>query len=410
MRLAVFTNQFPSRTSTFFARDMRALIEAGIEVDVFAIYPSEPQLWTYVPDILSADVLGRDRVHHLTLGRGLGALNPWRLLKAPGFLRDTALIGSAAARFGPVVLAKSLYAALLAWTWARDFGRQYDHVMAYWGNFPGTCAFLFHRLLGRQIPFSLWLHAQIDLYETPVFLSEKLLYADNVVTICEFNRRYIAAHYPAIYERIEHKIHVNYRGLDLSEFPFEANHRSARRVLAVGRLSPEKGYHNLLRAVAQLLGQGIEVELEFVGDGPERRSLVELAEHLRIADAVTFRGWLTFEDVRRAMLGAAVLAQPSTIEGLPTSVEEAMALGTPVVGSSVGGIPELLDQGRCGTLVPPSDVGALTDALQSMLTNPGLRLCYAQRARRRAEQMLDLWRNGALLADQLRSTRARAAA
>ncbi|HEX9704684.1 MAG TPA: glycosyltransferase [Gemmatimonadales bacterium] len=409
MRLAVFTNQFPGRTSTFFARDMRALIEAGLEVDVFAIYPSEPRLWTYVPDILSESVLGRERVHHLTLARGLRSLNPWRLLQTPRFLRDTALIGSAAARFGPVVLAKSLYAAMLAWTWARDFGRQYDHVMAYWGNFPGTCAFLFHRLLGREIPFSLWLHAQIDLYETPVFLSEKLLYADKIVTICEFNRRYIATHYSAIYERIESKIHVNYRGLDLREFPYEANHRCVRRVLAVGRLSPEKGYDNLLRAVARLLGQGIEVELEFVGDGPERRSLVELADHLRIAHAVTFRGWLTFEDVRRAMLGAAVLAQPSSIEGLPTAVEEAMALGTPVVGSNVGGIPELLDQGRCGALVPPGDVGALTDALRALLTNPGLRLCYAERARQRAEVMLDLWTNGARLADQLRSTPARAA-
>ncbi len=404
MRLAVFTNQFPGYVNTFFARDIRALIEAGIEVEVFPIYPHDPRLWAYVPEILNERVLARDRVHHLSPARGLGSLNPWRVLTSTQFLRDTAAIGYSAVRFGPVALAKSLYAALLAWAWARDFGRRYDHVLAYWGNFPGTCAYLFHRLAGRRIPFTLLLHAQIDLYETPVFLEQKLLYAHSIITICEFNRRFLQAHYGPIYERIAHKIHVNYRGLDLGEFPYRPDQRSPRRVVAVGRLSKEKGYHHLLRAVAELLRRGVDVELELVGEGPERASLTALADELRITPKVTFRGWLVFDEVRRAMLQAAVLAQPSLIEGLPTVVEEAMALGTPVVGSRVGGIPELLDEGACGMLVPPGDVPALVDALEALLTNPARRLTYAARARQRAEQLLDLWRNGARLADQLRST------
>ncbi|MGH7568144.1 MAG: glycosyltransferase family 4 protein [Gemmatimonadales bacterium] len=403
MRLAVFTNQFPGHVNTFFARDMRALIEAGIEIDVFAIYPQDPRLWTYVPEILNERVLARDRVHHLSLGRSLSSLNPWRLLRSSRFLRDVAAIGYAAARFGPVVLAKSLYAALLAWAWARDFGHQYDHVLAYWGNFPGTCAYLFHRLAGRPIPFTLVLHAQIDLYENPVYLTQKLLYAHSIITICEFNRQFLQAHYGPIYEQIAHKIQVNYRGLDLGEFPYRPDQRSPRRVVAVGRLSKEKGYDHLLQAVAELLRRGVDLELELVGEGPERAALTALAARLRITHKVTFRGWLVFADVQRAMLRAAVLAQPSLIEGLPTVVEEAMALGTPVVGSRVGGIPELLDEGACGMLVPPGDVPALVDALEALLTDPARRLTYAERARRRAEQQLDLWRNGARLADQLRS-------
>lgn len=402
LRLAVFTNQFPGQVSTFFARDMRALIEAGIEVDVFAIYPHEPHLWAHVPEILDERILPRDRVHHLSLTRALATLDPFRVIRSPRFLRDTVAIGSAAARFGPVVLAKSVYAALLAWAWAREFGPRYDHVLAYWGNFPGTCAYLFHRLAGRKIPFTLCVHAQIDLYENPAYLEQKLLYADNIVTICNYNVQFLREHYAGIYERIADRIHVNYRGLDLREFPYRPDGRSDRRILAVGRLSKEKGYDDLLRALAELLGRGIDVELELVGDGPERDALTNLADQLRIRHKVTFRGWLLSDDVRDAMLRATVLAQPSTIEGLPTVVEEAMALGTPIVGSRVGGIPELLDEGRCGILVPPRNVRVLADALQTMLADPALRLTYAQRARARAEEMLDMWRNGSRLADLFR--------
>src|SRR5437660_1770577 len=67
MRLAVFTNKFPHRISTFFARDMRALIDAGIELDIFPFYPLEPDLWRYVPDILNEKVLPRTRIHHIDL-------------------------------------------------------------------------------------------------------------------------------------------------------------------------------------------------------------------------------------------------------------------------------------------------------------------------------------------------------
>jgi glycosyltransferase involved in cell wall biosynthesis len=104
------------------------------------------------------------------------------------------------------------------------------------------------------------------------------------------------------------------------------------------------------------------------------------------------------------MHAATLLAQPSLIEGLPTVVEEAIALGTPVVGSRVGGLPELLDHGRCGIVVPPADSMALADGLQTMLAHPAARLAYAERARAHAEETLDMWTNGVRFADTLRGT------
>lgn len=98
-----------------------------------------------------------------------------------------------------------------------------------------------------------------------------------------------------------------------------------------------------------------------LGDGPEAGALKALAGELGIADRVTFCGYIPFSDVRAAMSRAMVLVHPSDGlgDGLPNVLREAMAVGTPVIASRVAGIPEALDDGRCGALVPPKDVGAL---------------------------------------------------
>jgi colanic acid/amylovoran biosynthesis glycosyltransferase len=404
MRIAVFTNMFPSMVNTYFARDMRALIEAGLDIDIFAIYPLAAQYWVYVPDVLGEHVLPRDRVHHATVRAALQAVRPAGLLGFPGFLRDAAAIGASGVRCGPVPLAKTVYVVPLAWAWAREFGQRYDHVLAYWGGYPGTCAYFFHRFAGRPIPFSMYLHARTDLYGPQPLLRRKLLYADSIISISHYNRRFLQQEYGDIFGRIDHKIHINYRGVDFQEFPYRPLGRLPHRVLAVGRLDKEKGYDYLLRAAAALWRRGVDLELEFVGDGPERAALPRLATRLGIRDRVTFRGWLRFDEVREAMHRATILANPSREDALPTVIEEAMALGLPVIASRVQGTPELLDQGRCGVLVPPHDVGALADGIGSLLAAPALRVRYAELARQHAERILDLWRNGARLADHLRAT------
>src|SRR5690349_24552665 len=107
MRLAVFTAEFPGRINTFFARDMCALIRAGVEIDIFPIHPLRPQFWPAVPDYLNDRVLPRDRVHHISPLAGLSPSRraPWR--KRLRYLADTAIVRGSALRFGPEVLIKS---------------------------------------------------------------------------------------------------------------------------------------------------------------------------------------------------------------------------------------------------------------------------------------------------------------
>jgi colanic acid/amylovoran biosynthesis glycosyltransferase len=412
VRLAVFTTHYPARGATFFRRDMSALQAAGVEVEVFPIYPEDPTLWESGRDILGADAIPRASVRHIGIGRSLRQ-PPWPPRKAGRFVRDAVAVSASAMRLGIGPLVRSAYVMTKGWGWAARNRDRYDHVLAYWGNYAGTGAYVFHRLIERPIPFSIWLHAGTDLYSKRkrVFLRQKIQYADNVITCCEFNRRFMEDLYPDLVGEISQKTHVCYHGLDLAAFPFVPDSRPPRRIIAVGRLARFKGFDYLLRAAQRCRQRGVEVDVELVGDGPESGALKALAGELGIAEHVTFRGYIPFSDVREAMSRSTILVHPSDGlgDGLPNVLREAMAVGTPVIASRVAGIPEALDDGRCGTLVPPKDVNALAHAIETLLGDEGMRGRFATLGRRRTEELFDLTRNGVRLAERLRSTTRRVA-
>jgi colanic acid/amylovoran biosynthesis glycosyltransferase len=405
MRLAVFTNRFPNQLSTFFARDMRALINAGVSIDVFPFYPVEEELWSCVPEILNESILPKNRVHHISLKESFQFARPIKRTLLT-FCREMAAINFSAAKFGASRLAKTNYVSLKALAWAQRYKDDYDHVLAYWGNYAATCAYMFNRLLDRPVPFSMFLHAGMDLYEGQVFLKEKLLYANNIFVVCEFNKVFLSQRYSDIFPEISGKIHKYHLGLDLSEFKYESKSRSGNKILAVGSLEKYKGFDYLLRAGQIISSRGLEFQIEIIGEGKEKNSLERLATELKIENRVKFLGWLPFDEVRTAMTRATVLVHPSSGLGdaVPTVIKEAMAVGTPVIASRIAGIPELLDEGRCGILVAPQDSQAIADAIEKLFTQESLRLCYADAARRYAEDTFDLWRNGQQLAGLLSRT------
>ena len=407
MRLAVFTNQFPSRLAPFFARDMRALLEAQVDLDVFPLYPLDPEEWAYVPDTLNDRILPRDRVHHISLGASVGAPRWESLNRLPRFLRDAVELETGALRYGVTSLAKTAYLALKAWAWAQRFG-DYDHILAYWGSYVASCAYMFHRLTDPRIPFSMYARADADLYRTPIHLAKKMLYADNVFLICDFNRRYIRTKYDSIFPRLESKLHVQYSGLDPDDAPFEPAGRPPHTVLTVGRFVHLKGYHNVIHAVHALRRRGIAVKLELIGGGEEEPELRRLADVLGVGRDVTFRGWLGPDEVLRAMRQATVFVHPPVaLDAMPTVIMEAMAVGTPIIASDVAGIPELLDSGRCGVLVPPGDVAALAQVIATLLADASMRMGYARAARSHLEGPFNLRQNGWRLAEHLRATQRR---
>ncbi len=153
---------------------------------------------------------------------------------------------------------------------------------------------------------------------------------------------------------------------------------------SVGRLSREKGYDLLLRALPALP----DATAILVSDGPEREHLAGLADELGVASRVIMPGWV--EDPRSWLSTYDVFVQPSRMESFPLSILEAMLASRPVVATDVGGVSELVVEGETGLLVPPEDPEALAGALGSLLGDPARRQRMGEAGRTRATRDFSL--------------------
>jgi glycosyltransferase involved in cell wall biosynthesis len=405
VRLAVFTAEYPARNAADLERDLRGLVETGLTVEVFATRRLNAGLWRYTLDLLGEERLPRNRLHHLGAGKALGPAARTAARRPLTSLAIAARALGTAVRRGPSSLARSSTALPKAWAWAAAFQGRFDHVLAYRCGESAACAYAFHRLLPRPVPFTLWLHDEGELTGGPASLRPLLRYADRILTCCESFRGKLERRHGAAVPHLDTKTQVCHHGLDPHDTPFRPGGRPPRRVVTVGHLGRHRGHDFLLHAVHALYARGTDVSLEVVGDGSELEPLRALAAELGIADRVRFYGWLPPADVRQALLDATVLAHPTLKpgHGVPGAIREAMALGTPVIASRVAGAREALE-GGCGVLVPAGDAMALADAIEALLREPARRLTMAGVARHRVETRFNLWRNGARLAELLRYT------
>jgi glycosyltransferase involved in cell wall biosynthesis len=157
---------------------------------------------------------------------------------------------------------------------------------------------------------------------------------------------------------------------------------------AVGRLHTEKGLPFLLEAFRPFLHEHPRAVLLLAGDGPERERLQEQAEGLRVAARVRFLG--TVLSPWEVLAAADIFVLPSVHEGMPNALLEAMAASLPVVATAVGAVPEMVEDGREGFIVPPGDPVALTGALERLAWSADLRKEMGTRARRKAADAYSL--------------------
>ena len=139
-------------------------------------------------------------------------------------------------------------------------------------------------------------------------------------------------------------------------------------VSIIGRLTSQKGHRYFLESANRILEVLPETRFLIVGDGPLREDLESLSLSLGIAQAVRFLGYR--QDVATLMGMSDVIVMSSLREGLPYVLLEALALARPVVGTQVGGIPEVIKHGETGFLVPPKDAESLAEAIIRVLRNP----------------------------------------
>ena len=171
-------------------------------------------------------------------------------------------------------------------------------------------------------------------------------------------------------------------GIDPADWPIaEPVSGSDPIVLSLARFVPRKRHVDLLDALLVLHQEGTPFKAILAGDGPTREAVMRRAEALGLSRAVAFPGAVSPAEARATMRRASLFCLPSTWEGTPTVVLEAMASGVPVVGTDVNGTADLVRHGETGLLVPPKRPDALARELSSLLRQPGTAKRYAVAAR-----------------------------
>ncbi|WP_049783346.1 glycosyltransferase family 4 protein [Mahella australiensis] len=187
------------------------------------------------------------------------------------------------------------------------------------------------------------------------------------------------------------KITVVHNGIDLepySDNAAEEHHKNESFVIGTAaRLIPQKGIDVLLEAFCILLHEYNQSRLIIAGDGPSRMELERWCWKMNIADRVSFLGYIN--DINAFMQRLDVFVLPSLSEGFGISVLEAMACARPVIASSVGGVPEIVDHGQTGLLFPPGDSGTLAICLKYLMEHRNDAIDMGLRAHRRLNGRFD---------------------
>lgn len=364
MRIAYLINQYPKVSHSFIRREIQALERAGVTVIRFAVRGWADEL------IDPQDMAERDRTQYL-LRQGLGGLAlalVMRLVQTPRALLQAARMALRMARMSERAWPYHLIYLAQACTLVRRCEQdRVTHLHAHFGTNSAEVAML-ARLLGGP-SYSFTIHGP-DEFDRPqgLHLREKVAHASHVVVISSFGKSQL---FRWIDTEDWPKVRVVHCGLEKAYFAEERLPvTSDRRLVCVGRLSAQKGQLLLLDAVRRLRDSGESLQLVLAGDGEMRAEIEAYIRQHRLETHVSITGWISGERVRQELLAARAMVLPSFAEGLPVVIMEALALGRPVITTSIAGIPELVRHGIDGWLVPAGDVEALVDAIREAVRAP----------------------------------------
>lgn len=386
MKVAYLCSRYPAVSHTFVLREVAGLRRGGIDVHTFTVRRTPP-----------AQLLSEaDRAENSRTTAILPA-GPLRLLGA----HLSAMLHAPARYFAalctalwrrPLGMRAALWhlfyfaeAAILA----RELRRRgIRHVHAHFANVAANVARLAARMSGGT--WSMTLHGLSDFADPAASgLREKIRSAAFVVCVSDFGRAQALLH--ADPEEWP-KIHRVYCGIDTDYFQRSASSQSAGgplRLLNVARLGPEKGHSFLIAALAEVRRAGIDAILTLVGDGPLRPRLERQVRDLKLDNSVTFAGAVGQDHILDYYHHADVFVLPSLAEGLPVVLMEAMACGLPVIASRISGIPELVASGESGTLVTPTRIDSLAQAIVEIARDPQRREDYGRAGRSAVQKRFD---------------------
>lgn len=390
MRVAYLVSQYPALSHAFIEREIFELRALGAHVTTFTVRRCPPA------DLKSPVMVAEDSRTTALLGASASDY----LRAGAGQVRSG---GARSVGAGLVSAVRAGRGGIRSRVWQGFYllealrlvsemrGRGLRHVHVHFANNGADIARLAVALgngsrnrsdTDSQWSWSFSMHGPTE-FETPVAhgLAAKTRDATFVACISQFVVRQLSP-YLAVVDR--GKLATVHMGVDPDRFPGSADDRSTRpagplRVLFVGRLVEEKGPDVLLRALA---GLAVPFHARIVGAGPLAAQLAELARQLGVTDQVELLGGLGQDSLPELYAWADVFCLPSSREGVPVVLMEAMATELPVVTTAIAGIPELITDHVSGRLLAPGDAPALTAVLEELAGDPAHRASLGRAGRR----------------------------
>ncbi|RPH63753.1 MAG: colanic acid biosynthesis glycosyltransferase WcaL, partial [Acidobacteria bacterium] len=394
-RVGYVVKRYPRFSETFIVSEILAHEEAGLGMEIFSLYPPNDSHFQ------SSIARVRAPVTYIP-AEGLRATDFWSgVQQAVSCLPDVSSVLDTTSG----AQARDVYQGLLLACEARR--KHIQHLHAHFA----TVATSVVRLAARfaNVSYSFTAHAK-DIFHSSVNheeLRRNLNEAAAVVTVSDYNLEHLRRRFGPMASRVRRI----YNGLDFDQLGAPSPQSGRSLIVAVGRLIEKKGFSHLVKACRVLADRGRSFECLIIGTGSLQPALQAQIDAEHLTDCVKLIGPRPRDEVLCYMRRAAVCAVPCVVsndgdrDGLPTVLLEAMAVGAPCVATDVTGIPEAIQDGETGFVVPQHDPVALAAATERLLDDPELRARIAGHARRLVESHFDVRRNAADLRELFLSAR-----
>ncbi|MHC4415215.1 MAG: glycosyltransferase [Planctomycetota bacterium] len=387
-KVAYVVSRFPKLTETFVLYEILEMERLGVTVEIYPLLRGRERVVHAEARALAG------RAHYQPFLSLSVILAQWHYIRRRPLAYLKVLAATLSGTFGS---ANFFFGALGIFPKAVRFACEMEtqnvaHVHAHFANHPAVAALIIHGLTG--IPFSFTARGS-DIHVDRRMLKQKLEAAAFAITVSSYNKELMVNECgPPVGD----KIHVIYGGVDTDRLSPRPGAQSDEpfRIVCVARFEEVKGHAYLVEACRLLRDRGVGFECHLIGDGPLRQTVERQIAQAGLKDRVKLLGARPYADVIEQLSRASVVvlatvpAASGKREGIPNVLKEAMACGLPVVASSISGIPELVDHGGSGFLVPPRDTSALADVLQRLHGAPAVRRQMGRAGRERIVRAFNL--------------------